>query len=363
LPYDVKSTTNPTADKGSLGVCRPYYVHRDIGPGEDTYLCAAKTLGKPCPICEHRAKLAREGADDDVIKALKPKERTLYNIIDTANREDGVQLLDYSDWLLGKYLRGKIEGADPKERDAFELYADLSEGMTVKIVTTEEKGAGGSWMVCNNIEFKPRDKQYEDEMLSKTFDLDAIISETPYEKLRAIFLQEPAATKDEPEDKPEDMEQAQKWLDKFLESNNWTSAVVPTMPAAKDNEPEPEDDDEPEFKVGSWVEFEYKDKTRVGEIVKITDDLFQVKCDDREKPYNMERDDLALTEKPAPPKGKGKEPTAEKNGEIGIGSMVMHKTHKLCEVVKLKDGKLTLEDDDGELHPGIKLADVKLQGK
>ena len=209
LPYDVKSAANPTADKGSLGVCRPYYVHRDIGPGEDTYLCAAKTLGKPCPICEHRAKLAREGADDDVIKALKPKERTLYNVIDTANREDGVQLLDYSDWLLGKYLRGKIEGADPKERDAFELYADLSEGMTVKIVTTEEKGAGGSWMVCNNIEFKPRDKQYEDEMLSKTFDLDAIISETPYEKLRAIFLQEPAATKDEPEDEPESPERAE----------------------------------------------------------------------------------------------------------------------------------------------------------
>ena len=93
LPYEVKQDGNPFAAKGSLHYERTYWAHRGIGPNNDSYICSAKTFNKKCPICEYRAKLQKDpDAEEQMVKDLAPKERQLFNVIDTAERDKGIQL-------------------------------------------------------------------------------------------------------------------------------------------------------------------------------------------------------------------------------------------------------------------------------
>lgn len=370
LPYEVKVANNPHADKGSLHMERTYFVHRGIGVNEDTYLCAAKTFGHPCPICEERARLARDpNADDDKVKALKPKERQLWIIIDLDSKEKEIEIFDYSEWLFGRYLREKVDKQDPS--DHYDMFADLEEGQTVKIGAREEKNQGTTWYDCANIEFKARAKQYDESMLEKVPDLDACLYETPYEKLKAIFMGEEGEVEEETApDKPEEEEEAP-----APKGNKGKPA-----PKKEEKEPEPEekeeeeeeaaDDDDVPFKKGDKVEFEYKGDEKTGTVVEFDkkNELVRVQCEDRTNPYNVEPGDCKLVEEEEPepekPAKKGaKEEAPAAKADIKIGAMVTHKEFGICEIIRIKDGVLTLEDDNGELHNGVKPTDVKTKSK
>ena len=99
IPYEVgKRKFHPDitfADKGSLHYERTYFRHKRIGASQSDYTCNLKTFGKKCPICDFRTKLRKDAdADDELIAALAPKEYQLFNVIDTKDREKGVQILD-----------------------------------------------------------------------------------------------------------------------------------------------------------------------------------------------------------------------------------------------------------------------------
>jgi hypothetical protein len=66
------------------------YVHYDVGPDSQSYLCAAKMKDKPCPICEERKAAEKDkDADPEYITALKPTKRVLTWVIDRDSEEDG----------------------------------------------------------------------------------------------------------------------------------------------------------------------------------------------------------------------------------------------------------------------------------
>ena len=66
------------------------FVHWNIGPDKQSYLCLKENKGEPCPICEERAKAIKQG-DDDYAKELKPSKRVLVYLIDRDNEKEGVQ--------------------------------------------------------------------------------------------------------------------------------------------------------------------------------------------------------------------------------------------------------------------------------
>ena len=41
------------------------WVHRGIGPSEDSYICQARTNGKRCPVCEYQTSLKDTDASDE----------------------------------------------------------------------------------------------------------------------------------------------------------------------------------------------------------------------------------------------------------------------------------------------------------
>lgn len=61
------------------------WVHYRIGVNDNSYLCAEKMLGEPCPICED----IRTSNDTEYIRQLSPVRRVLLWIIDRDNENAG----------------------------------------------------------------------------------------------------------------------------------------------------------------------------------------------------------------------------------------------------------------------------------
>lgn len=188
IPYMVpEGAKNPYAN-GRMHFERTYFTHRDIGVENDVYPCLKKTFLKPCPICDYRAKLVRDGAkDEDLVKALAPKERQLWNVYDRENPEFGVQIWDISFFLFGKLLDHYIVNSD--EDEGYEFFADPEEGFTLKVGFSEEHLGGNSFFAAKSIMFKKRREPLPQELLDQAYILDELLIEYDYDELKSIFME------------------------------------------------------------------------------------------------------------------------------------------------------------------------------
>lgn len=305
IPF-IAGKGNPYADEGEVHWERTYYVHRGIGAEENSYACLRRTFGKPCPVCEHVAKLrADPSSDDKLIQGLREKERQLFLVLDHSDRDKGVQILETSHYMgFGEMLDKKIKASD--EEDGYANFFHLEDGMTLKVNVEEDSFAGRTYMKPTNIEMVRRKEPLDDSLLDEVPCLDDIITELSYKELKKIFLQIPA------------------------EAENG-KAVQQSRPASKPkSSPPPDDEDEDE------------------------DD------DDFEDEDLDEDEEETVVKKPAAKKGK-KQPTADEYG-IKKGMKVIHEEHGECEVVHVSgDGtSLRLEDEEGAVHMGVGPDEVEL---
>jgi len=177
---------NPRAEEGESYFERTFFVHQGIGPNQDWHLCMAKTMKKPCPVCEHRAKMSADPeADENVIKALAPKERQLWIVKDLLNDPDSVLIWEVSYHLFGRMLKDKINNAD--EEDGYDYFADPTDGLTMRLAL--QQSDKGKWIETADIEFRPRKQKYDTAIIEEMPCLDDLLAATPYDKLKAIFLQ------------------------------------------------------------------------------------------------------------------------------------------------------------------------------
>lgn len=190
LPFRV-GVGNPYADQGELHFERTYWVHRGIGPNNGTYVCPLKTAGKKCPVCEYVAKLKQDKDPskevDDMIKALLPKERQLWALVDLAEADKGIQIWDVSYHLFGKQLDDAIKASD--EDEGYEYFADPEDGMTVKVGIDEESFNGMSFYKTVSVGFKPRVDKYSQDFLDSVPCLDDVVLVPDYDSLEKVFLQ------------------------------------------------------------------------------------------------------------------------------------------------------------------------------
>jgi len=200
MPY-VAGDGNPRAEKGEEYFERTFWVHQNVGVNQDWHLCAAKTFKRPCPICEHRAKLmADPDADEDVIKSLAPKERQLWLVRNTQEDPDALLLWEVSYHLFGRSLKDKINNAD--EEDGYDYFADPTDGYTVRVAFTQSER--GKWLDVADIEFRKRAVSYDVEIAKEMPCLDDMLVETPYDKLKKIFLQTDDTDDEDHDDEPKE---------------------------------------------------------------------------------------------------------------------------------------------------------------
>jgi len=205
LPYEVSVDTHPEQDKGELFYQRTIFVHYNVGPEEQSLLCP-KTLGKnmPCPICKDVAKMYKDpDVDDDTISDIKAKKRELFNVNDATEEGEDPQLLEISYYNFGKLLDEEIREGGPDIGD----FAELEGGKTIKVRMGSDTAGSYAFIKATRIDFEDRD-DYDEDILDKVADLDAMLVVKSFEEIEAIYNGEaPESTNSSEEQKEEKKEE------------------------------------------------------------------------------------------------------------------------------------------------------------
>lgn len=252
LPYEVKKARddkggNPNVDEaGLLYWERTFYVHRNVGPNQEAFICLAKTLKKKCPICEERARIMRSDPDEEeekMAKDLLPKQRQIMNVKDLKNPDKGVQILEMSFFNFGEQLQKELRNAE--EEDHWELFYTTDEGKTLKVSWGEDSMGTTKFLRADTIHFKDRKTEYdEDEILAETHDLDSMLLIKDYDELKELFLQESASDKKKSKVKDEDEEDEDDDTDSEDENDSDDEDEKPKKKSAKPSKKSEDSDDD-----------------------------------------------------------------------------------------------------------------------
>lgn len=192
VPYIVTDPKHPDRNEkeevamvGDPWIRRPYLRHTGIGSNNDSYVCLA-SIGKKCPICEYRAKLILEKADEKDIQALKSSKRILYNVvpIDHEKFEEKIHILDISFHNFQKLLNEEL-----KTGNIPDTYPNLEGGETLKTrFAAATVGDSKPFAQATRIDAIKRKEDYDEKILQKTANLDEVLKILSYDELRnALF--------------------------------------------------------------------------------------------------------------------------------------------------------------------------------
>lgn len=181
LPYRVSVDTHPEVKKGELWYERTYLAHRNVGP-EEKFLICPRTVGKRCPICEEHQRLKKDpNVEEEVVDALRAKERELFNVV-MKDGDGSVMVLDISTFLFGRKLEEEIREGD----EANAAFAELSGGKTLKVRWEAKSMGTNKFVEAGRIDFLDRE-DIDESALDAVVDLDKAMKILPYEEIEKIF--------------------------------------------------------------------------------------------------------------------------------------------------------------------------------
>ncbi len=208
LPYEISDKKHPDElEKGTIWYKRRFTVHRNVGPEKRSYVCPL-SVGKPCPIHEERARLAKKkDTDQEVLKDLDGKRIIMMNI---KHPEDPKRVAVFvmsqgKFWSADAGLKKELDEGDEENLTFF----DVKGGKTIVARFSEEKYAGHTFLQVSRIDFEDRKDLDEERVLKKTVDLDTCLNVMPYDKLKDIMAADEADDAEE-EDEDEDDEKPAK---------------------------------------------------------------------------------------------------------------------------------------------------------
>lgn len=192
MPYLVTDAAHPDYDSqsgiaavGELWYKRPYKLHRNIGSQNDSLVCPT-SVGKRCPICEHRAKRIKEGAPEEETKELKPSLRNLYCVIPLGmdKYEETYHIWDISQYLFQDMLNDEIH-----DNEDFEVFPDLEEGLSLRLRFSEEVFGKNKYAKISRIDFEEREGAYDEAILKDIPLLDEVLIIPSYKEAEAKFFE------------------------------------------------------------------------------------------------------------------------------------------------------------------------------
>jgi hypothetical protein len=196
LPYKV-GDYNQREDKGEPHFEMQYDVHKlaSMDGRTNRYVCLG-CARLPCPICQ-RYNRPRVDDDPNEIKSWKPQTRHLWifcNVDDKRNKVapgSFVQIYDSNHWAQGAGFGEQIINAITSNPD-YGGFADLEDGMTLRLTVREQSFPRGKWNAVTRIDFVPRKQQYDPSILDSMPCLDDCLILKPAAELKAILEQTPA---------------------------------------------------------------------------------------------------------------------------------------------------------------------------
>jgi hypothetical protein len=213
IPYKIKKS-NPyvregKAEPGQMVAERTFYIHFSVGPDNRAVICSARSFGKPCAVCDYATKLGsapdRDKETDELIKALKPRQRQLWNVYDRKEPGKGVQVWDESYHNFGKGVAEKILNSDEEDRSRIRNFWHKDKGLTLKVLAKEDSFMGRSFMDCTDVEFHKREKPVPADVFGQAVCLDDLVKMPDYDDVKRL-LSGGADGEDEDEEDEEDGE-------------------------------------------------------------------------------------------------------------------------------------------------------------
>ena len=179
IPFLPKTNRIPRFQPGYDEYALDVWMHRGIGPGEETFICLAKMFKKPCPICEEQDALRKSRATKEEIDQLTPKRRLIYNVIDLESKDQAIMLWEMSYHLFEKAL---IAAAQVGKHEVI-AFSDLEEGKTIKFAAKKKSLGPYSFTEITGIGFIDR-QPYEEKILDEAYALDDMLTIPTYEQIR-----------------------------------------------------------------------------------------------------------------------------------------------------------------------------------
>ena len=185
VPFEIKTKNHPLvksgdAEKGELDYKLEFYVHRNVGPRGDDFVCLSETYGKRCPICEKQKEYSK---DSDEYSALKAQRRVVYNVVDMRD-EQKMKVLSESHFLFEKEL---IEEARSEARDGDILgFADPDSPYVISFRATQEKYNGRNFFKYKSFKFTETDIDV-DSLIDDAISLDECLNVLTYEEITAAI--------------------------------------------------------------------------------------------------------------------------------------------------------------------------------
>ena len=215
IPYEIKTKNHPLVKKGEFEIgdkdyVMDFYIHKSVGPTETSVLCLKSTYGKPCPVCELRAKLRKDGKEDEA-KALKPSRRVAYNVEDL--KEPGkVKIFETSHFLFEKEL---IDEARDDEENGFVDFADPEEGKEIKFRASKVSQGGFEFLEFKSFGFEDRDEEISSKLLKQAISFDEIMNVPTYDDVEKILY-----GADDSEDEDDEPKKVSKKVEEDEESDD-----------------------------------------------------------------------------------------------------------------------------------------------
>lgn len=255
LPFEIGKNLEGL-DPGEIWYRMTIRKHYGIGPEDKTVICPS-TIGKKCPICEHKAALLSQGrgTDDDEVKALMWKRRELYWVIDLNDKEgnEDPQVLETSYFTFGKKLEEEIREADDDSPAA--RFATVEDGAVVEVRMNEESLGKNKYLEAGRFDFYERKKGEQrlvDEGMKKITPFDEMLNILSYQELKKLFYdlsddevtdgEEPRSSarssRDEEEEKPRSRQGSRR-------DDDYEEDTTRRRPISRRDEDEDEDEEKP----------------------------------------------------------------------------------------------------------------------
>lgn len=230
IPFPITNPKHPLVHGGSI---KPdgssyddifvYYEHRDINSNGDIVPCNHMLYGEPCAVCDERNRLyeaEKEKGNPEPwkkpeVERLSYKVRVGMNVIDTRNKDKGIQLLLGSDFLL---RRGILSGAKVNKGDSedansalaakgdtftievtdwkskattvteYVYFASPANGFSVEIKGQNEVFAGSDYVKPVSFGLRERKQQYQNDIVQHAFDISSFIKKMTYAEVKQLLF-------------------------------------------------------------------------------------------------------------------------------------------------------------------------------
>lgn len=189
VPFEMGTGKNlEDIQPGELWFRQQLLKHFRVGPDDKAVICP-RTIGKKCPICEHRASLLAQGrsTDDAEVKELLPKKRELYYIIDLED-DDRLKIFEYSYHNFGKKLEEEVREADD---DSLAVnFADPDDGAIVVVRMAEASMGKNKFLEASRFDFEERGKEEKKiirQAIGEVTPFGELMIIHSYEELRNLF--------------------------------------------------------------------------------------------------------------------------------------------------------------------------------